>query len=174
MKCPKCGTSIGVSSPYCPKCGVELRSYDPSTNPWICGKCHFTNAPGTVFCSRCGTKLAAPDDSGMIDITNLGNEPYLRYKGFPFATLSEVTQTYAQFRTSAILTAVFFGFIVSLLVVAGELFAAFAIAGLITVAFVFLWWVGRTGVEGVSSEDLLSDEFDGVDSPKDRLKIRRM
>ncbi len=173
MECPKCGTIIQVASPYCPKCGVELASYDPRADPSVCSKCHFHNEPGVVFYSRCGSKLGAPDDSEMVDITHWGSEPYLWHKGWPFAAFSEVTQTYAQFRSSAIIAAIFFGFIVLLLVIGGEPAAALAIAATVSVASFLAWRVGRLGAEGVFSEDIVSDDSSQLSSPEDQLKMRR-
>jgi RNA polymerase subunit RPABC4/transcription elongation factor Spt4 len=53
LKCPSCGTAVGVDAKICPKCRIEL----------MCDKCGARILPGAKFCGACGDpveRMAAP------------------------------------------------------------------------------------------------------------------
>ena len=68
--CPKCGTEIGVPSPYCPSCGAEVPLHSTLTldkNTLVykkCPVCGAENPETTQVCNECGIDFATGLISG--------------------------------------------------------------------------------------------------------------
>jgi hypothetical protein len=105
-----------------------------------CQRCGFVNPDGSVFCDRCGERIVI----GVGDLNDNPPEPYIVWRGLPFAFLETRTLTRFQF---------FVRLIFSLVIIFASLpiFWMIGLAGLwivVTVAAILMWYfawsVGRS------------------------------
>ena len=97
-----------------------------------CQRCGFFNPDGSVFCDGCGERIVV----GVGDLNDNASEPYLVWRGLPFAFLETRTLTRYQF---------FVRLIYSVVMVFASLpfFWIVGLAGLwiiIVVAAVLIWY----------------------------------
>lgn len=154
MKCPACGKTGTVPSPYCPACGerYDAKSVARDTD-LVCRACGKRAEFGSAFCSRCGIQLGSPP-SEEIDEGSLQPEgAYLEYRGWPFATFHTVTQTREQFRWSLALVLTVTGAFSVIFAIQEELGIAIVFALLMLFWTFLMWAAGRIGPSGLGAEE---------------------
>ena len=105
-----------------------------------CQKCGFVNPDGSVFCDGCGDRIVV----GVGDLNDNPPEPYIVWRGLPFAILETRTLTRFQFLVRLVFSLVIVFASLPLFWMIG-LAGLWVIVALVAIlAWYFAWSVGRS------------------------------
>jgi len=153
MKCPVCGANdLTESSEFCRNCGKILVR---------CSECSSLNVTQVEFCVKCGGRLTKTyAEHSSSDGECRPGEPYVVWKGFPFATLEKKSQSKRQFSVSLLFFVAAFAVTIALCSIRlleetglGETVCFLTLMIFLFVAGMFVyWWSGREGATEAKKE----------------------